>query len=203
MYVFSTCLYCNIFTTVFSLWSCLTSSYLAALALFSNFHAFLAFGTPLITCALGTYLRPDHVRTAARLVNWCPRYYPPVLVVSPLFFFSRHARLAVVQRRCPLQARQRADCYMPDTWQFLFIFLYHRSFRILALLSRFLYSGTTTCGHCGFILYSTCALCLWGIQAIWLARSLPIPPFPARLTVFCIISCFSHSYLLYLAYVWY
>jgi hypothetical protein len=106
---------------------------------------------PLFTSALGTYLRPDHVRTAARLENWCPRCY--YHIKHPYYYFS-----IVVQPRAAIVVS----------------FLCH-----------------------------TCTFCMWGIPYLWIARSLPIPPFPARFTVFRILSCFSHSYLLHLASVWY
>ena len=49
-----------------------------------TFSRVFIFGTSLFISALGTYLRPDHVRTAARLENWCPRCYNHMFAVFPL-----------------------------------------------------------------------------------------------------------------------
>ena len=100
-----------------------------------------------------------------------------------------------------LQARPRADCCTPDTWQF--DFFYHRSFHIKHPSYYFSIVVQPRAAIVVSFLCNTCTFCMWGIPYLWIARSLPIPPFPARFTVFRILSCFSHSYLLYLAYVWY
>jgi hypothetical protein len=62
--------------------------------------------------------------------------------------------------------------------------------------------GISTClsctyFHCKFIavLFSTRALRMWNIQYTLTDRSSPISPFPVCSTLFCVIRCYSHSYL--------
>jgi hypothetical protein len=155
--------------------------------------------SPLLTSALGTYLRPDHVRTAARLENWCPRCYNHMLAVFSFAFASRHARLALFSVAFrPDHVRTAARLTRGSL-----IFFYHRSFHIKHPSYYFSIVVQPRAAIVVSFLCHTCTFCMWGIPYLWIARSLPIPPFPARFTVFRILSCFSHSYLLYLAYVWY
>jgi hypothetical protein len=84
MYIFSTSLsaYVFFFTSILShLVSLLLTCSVRCVFTFSRVFIF---GTSLFISALGTYLRPDHVRTAARLENWCPRCYNHMLAVFPL-----------------------------------------------------------------------------------------------------------------------